>query len=122
MFAQSSTAGPGAARPPTLDGRSLAIGVLSVTACVLLVGYLLLASLPPAYGIGQVDRGGDYIVLTQQLSNSQEGVLVIDAVSQRMSLYALDANRKEIRLLQGNVPLDRLPNAVRPVDQPPQRP
>jgi hypothetical protein len=92
----------------TLDGRAMAIGVLSVTACVLFVGFLLVTMMPqPAYGIGQSDRGGDYIVLTQQLSSSQEGVVVIDAAAQRLHLYGFDFNRKEL-VLVSRVPLDRL--------------
>lgn len=95
----------------TMDGPALAIGVLSVTACVLFVGLVLLAPFPvaPAYGIGQLDRGGDYVMLTQQLSNSQEGVLVVDAAAQRMSLYAFDVNQKRLRALHLNIPLEQLP-------------
>lgn len=99
----------------SLDGKSFAIGILSVTACVLLVGYLLLAAQPaPVYATGQVDRGGDYILATQQLSNSQEGVIVIDAAARQMSLYILDMNQRRIRPIQLNIPLSRMPGATGP--------
>jgi hypothetical protein len=95
------------ARP--LDARTLAIGVLSITACILFVGFLLISSSPtPAYGFGQNDRGGDYIILTQQLTGSSEALIVIDAASHRMVLYGFDITSKAIVPIQG-IPLDELP-------------
>jgi hypothetical protein len=94
----------------TIDAKAFAIGVLSITACVLFVGLLMVAGQPaPAYGIGQTDRGGDYIMLTQQLSNSQEGVLILDAASRQMTLYALNGSTKQLQVLHSNIPLDQLP-------------
>lgn len=92
----------------TLDGKLFAIGVLSVTACVLFVGFLLVSLTPPAYATGQNDRGGDYVMLTQQISNSVEGIVVIDAASKRLVIYQFDINRKSIRA-QAPMRLDKLP-------------
>jgi len=99
-----------AASPTAFDGRLLGISVLSVTACILLVGLvLLLARTPqPAYAIGQSDRGGDYIMLTEQISSSSEAVIVVDAAAQRMIIYGFDYNKKILEIVQ-QVPLDRLP-------------
>jgi hypothetical protein len=94
----------------TIDGKTFAIGILSVTACILLVGLLLIMT-QPAYGIGQSDRGGDYIMLTQQLTNSQEGVVIIDAASRQMTLYALNGSNKQLQILHQNIPLDQLPGS-----------
>jgi hypothetical protein len=100
------------ARFNRLDGKTFAIGVLSVTACVLLVGIVLTVVAPtPAYAIGQNDRGGDYVMLTQYISNTQEGVVIVDAAAKRMNMYILDHNRRKIVALQVGVPLDRLPGA-----------
>ena len=97
----------------TVDSKMFAIGVLSVTACVLFVGLILVTVTPtPALGTGQIDRSGDYIMLTQQLSNSQEGVIIIDAASKQMSMYVLDVNQKKLRIFERNIPLDRLPGAA----------
>lgn len=94
---------------PNLDHRSLAIGVLSITACILFVGLLLTLSQPrPAYGIGQNDRAGDYIMLTQQISNSQEACVVIDAASRQMGVYLYNASNRQIQMLQ-NIPLNEMP-------------
>ncbi len=93
-----------------LDRDTFLIGVLSVTAAVLLMCYVVLSnSATPAHAIGTSDRGGDYILLTQQLSNSTEGLIVIDAAAQRMNLYGLDLSAKQLKLLQNNIPLDKLP-------------
>jgi hypothetical protein len=95
-----------------VDQQSLAIGVLSVTATVLFVGLMLAPSAPIALGIGQNDRSGDYVMLTQQLSSSQESVIVIDGASKRMCVYAFDNSNKRLGLIERNIPLDRLPGAT----------
>ena len=64
-----------------------------------------------AYAIGQSDRGGDYIMLTQQLTNSQEGVAVIDAASRQLMLYAFNGSNRQLQVMQGPVDLTTLPGA-----------
>lgn len=91
-----------------LDAKTFAIGVLAVTACVLFVGFLLVTMTPrPAYAIGHLDRNEDYIMLTQQVSNSTEALLIIDAAVKQMNVYGLQG-QKDLRLLQ-RIRLDRLP-------------
>lgn len=100
--------------PITLDGKTFGIGVLGVTACILFVGLMLLPGQPPvqpAYGIGQNDRGGDYILVTQQISigtATKEGLVVIDAAAKQLIIYAFDISRKELDII-AQVPLDQLP-------------
>ena len=65
-----------------------------------------------ALAIGQSDRSGDYIICTQQISNSNEALVVIDAAAKRLSTYSLDINNRVIRPLHLNIPLDRAPGAV----------
>jgi hypothetical protein len=85
-----------------VDGKSLAIGVLSVTAAVFLTAFLLLTTLTtPAQAIGMNDSGGDYKMLTQFISSSQEGIVVIDLAAQRMALYGFDYSRRELMPLSG---------------------
>jgi hypothetical protein len=107
---EDRTAAP-AARP--LDAQTFTIGVLSVTACVLFVGLLLVSLAPrPAYGTAQLDRAGDFIMFTSQISNTQEAICVIDAATQRMILYVLDPNTRKLLILDG-LALDRLPGVER---------
>jgi 5-bromo-4-chloroindolyl phosphate hydrolysis protein len=90
-----------------LDARIFAIGVLGITACVLFVG-LILISQQPAYAIGMNDRGGDYIMLTQQLSTTTEGIVVVDAAAKQVIIYNFDYNNKALEILR-RIYLDQLP-------------
>jgi hypothetical protein len=107
-------------RPIELDGQSLAISVLSVTACILFVGFLLVTTLaPPAQAIGMNDSAGDYKMLTQQLSSSSEALVVIDAAAQRMIVYGFDPNRRQFQAMSG-FDFDRLQKRADPeAAQPP---
>ena len=98
----SNTARPG------LDGRTFALGILSVTACVLFVGWLRLSQ-QPAYALGMNDRGGDYILSTQQISSSQEAIVVVDAAAKQMLVYEFDYSNRRINVLHRPVPLAQLP-------------
>ena len=99
-------------RQTAIDGRTFAIGVLSITACILFVGLLLITMTPkPAYAIGESDRGGDYKMVTQQLTNSQEGVIIIDAASRQMMMYAFNGSNKQLQVMQGPVDLTTLPGS-----------
>ncbi len=90
-----------------LQPITLASGALALTACALFVALILVAQ-PTAQAIGMNDRGGDYIMLTQQLSSTTEGVVVIDAAAKQMIIYAFDYNTKTLEILR-QVPLDQLP-------------
>lgn len=117
MTPPNSTATP-------VDARTFAIGVLGVTACILLVGIVLLASSPaPSYATGMNDRSGDYILLTQQLTTTNEGVIVIDAASKQLVMYAFDQNANRIEML-GRFKLDKLrkPADAEREEQPKRRP
>lgn len=85
-----------------IDGKTLGIGVLSVTAAILFVGLMLVSNQPPrqAQAIGMNDRAGDYIMLTQQLSTTTEAVVVIDAAAKQMIAYEFDYNNKVLEILQ----------------------
>lgn len=91
----------------SLDRKSFAIGVLAITACILLVGFVMVLNTPPAYASGQLDRGGDYVMLTEQISTSTEGVVIVDGGSNRMVLYQFDYNQKKLVLVDG-FELDKL--------------
>lgn len=103
----------------TLDAKTFAIGILSVTACVLFVGLVLFIQ-TPAQAIGMNDRGGDYIMLTQQISNTAEAIVVIDAAAKRMILYGFDYNNKQLDIIR-QVWLDQLPKPPPPLEPPARR-
>ena len=74
---------------------------MSITACILFVGFLLLSATRPALASRMNDRGGDYILCTQSISNSREALVVIDAAARRVVVYTYNSSRHEIQ------PLDR---------------
>ena len=96
-----------------IEPKTFAIGVLSVTACVLFVG-LILVSQPPACATGMNDRGGDYVMLTQQLSSNSEALVVIDAATKQMIVYEYDYNDRSLDILR-RMNLDELPKRDTPV-------
>jgi len=93
-----------------MNGKDFAIGVLSVTATILLTGLILVSTLmpEPALGFAQGDRAGDYIVKTGQLDDTVELLLILDAPSQRLNAYWFNVEMGGIELLQSiDVRIDR---------------
>ncbi|MBI5762878.1 MAG: hypothetical protein HZA51_05055 [Planctomycetes bacterium] len=81
------------------DKSNIAIGTLSITAVVLFVGVMLSVSRhEQAAAMGVLDRGGDYIVVTGQFSDSNELVYVTDAAAQRMNVYSYEQTVRQFML------------------------
>lgn len=81
------------------DSEPLAIGVLSITAVILLVGILVVTTVNDrALAVGQTDRGGDYIVLGVQFNNGTETVAITDAAAQKVNIYGFDLSSKRIAI------------------------
>jgi len=80
--------------------QDLAIGVLSITAVVLFVGLVMSTSAGrnEALASGQVDRGGDYILLTSQFTDKDEAVVVVDQAAQKMNLYSFVDSTRTLQL------------------------
>jgi hypothetical protein len=100
------------ARDGQLDGRTLAVGVLSVTATVLFVGFLLVVQ-RPAQAIGMLDRAGDYKMLTYRVQNSKELLVVVDAAAKKVLFYDFDIASKKLGVVN-NIPLDQMPKPGTP--------
>ena len=81
---------------PGDERHGLSIGILSVTAVVLLVGIVVVSVVQKsAMAIGMSDRGGDYIVVTVQFTQSKEAIVVTDAAAERMAAYMFnETNRR----------------------------
>ncbi len=76
------------------------IGVLSVTATILLVGVILatIGGQNQAMASGQADRGGDYVVVTGQFTLNTELVYITDAAVKKLNVYSYDRTRRQIIL------------------------
>lgn len=97
----------------SVDGKTFSIGVLSITACVLFVGLLLVpANDRPAYAESQTTRGGDFHMTTFRVADSRESIAVTDAAARRVLLYAWDGADREL-VLQAGYDLSRFDRAER---------
>ncbi len=81
-----------------VDSRNLAIGILSTTAMILLVGLLIIHTRPQqVMAAGMTTTNGDYAMTVGVASqNNEEVVYIIDAPMQRLIAYTFDAGRREI--------------------------
>ncbi|MBN1344787.1 MAG: hypothetical protein JXQ73_18990 [Phycisphaerae bacterium] len=83
-----------------MNQQNFVIGVLSVTATILLVGVILLgtAGQHEAQAMSQVDKGGDYILLTSLWRSNAELLWVLDGRSQILGLYYFEPRRARLEL------------------------
>jgi len=78
------------------------IGLLSITGLILLIAVIVTTLSPqPSYAFGQVDRGGDYIMVTGQFTQNTEVVYITDAAAQRIIMYSYEAQQNTLRLWDG---------------------
>ena len=94
-----------------MDSKNMIIGVLSVTAVVLLCTLVLVhnAWQGPSTSLAwadTVDRGGDYILATGAFSDSNEALYALDGSTDRLNVYQYDQNRKGM-VLYDSVDLGR---------------
>ncbi len=84
-----------------MDSKNFAIGVLSTTAVILFVGLLVINTRPePAYASNMNARGGDYLLTTGQLSDTEELLYLIDASNQVLVVYRFDLNQQKVKITQ----------------------
>ena len=86
-----------------MNSKDLAIGILSTTACILLVGLLIIHALPEsAQASGMTTSGGSYVITTgTDISADQELVYIVDAPSEKLIAYRFDGGRGRIEIVQG---------------------
>lgn len=84
-----------------MDSKNLAIGVLSITAVILLVGVVIIGSRPvPAVASGMTTAGGDYTLTVGQLHTNSELLYIIDSGANKLAVYDYKGNAKQIEPLQ----------------------
>lgn len=88
-----------------MNNKDFAIGVLTVTATVLLSAVLLLSVLAPkpAHAFAQLDEGHGYSMFTVQVSDATELLNVINHAAGLMNIYRFDINLNRL------VPLQQIP-------------
>jgi hypothetical protein len=84
------------------------MGILSITATILLVGVVLtLGGQGKALAEGVLDRGGDYVMVTGQFNTTYELVYVTDAAAQRLNVYSWEQTNRQF-ILWDSVDLKRV--------------
>jgi hypothetical protein len=107
------------------DSKNFAIGVLSTTAAILLVGLVITHSRPaPALASGMAASGGDYILTVGGTTQVDEQYLyVVDSTTEKMIVYRFDSSRGQIDIVQGmDLSELRKSSATQPGQQPPKQP
>ncbi len=92
-----------------MNTKDFAIGVLSVTAVILLTGLIAVHALAPreAKAIGQSADAGDYLVTTAQYSRWIELLMVFDTSTMKMNAYIFNIQTNQVDLLQPPIPIQR---------------
>ena len=86
-----------------MDSKNYAIGILSTTAVILLVGLVIINTRPlPAVAAGMTTTSGDYVLTVGTATIGNEEVLyVVDAPQQRMIAYRFDGARRQVQVVDG---------------------
>ena len=103
-----------------MDSKNFAIGLLSTTAVILLVGVLIIQSRPaPALASGMTASAGRYVITVgTRTIGDEEFVFVIDTSSEKMIIYRFNSAKLQIELIQG-ISLKEMRAATDGVQQPP---
>jgi hypothetical protein len=82
--------------------KDLTIGVLSITAVILLAALIIIQNVgvTPAMAYGQNERAGDFLVSTAQLDGTAELIMVVEAAQQKMNVYGFNVQAGQIELVQ----------------------
>ncbi len=86
-----------------VDSRDFAIGVLSITAMILLVGVILVSLQPaPVRASGMTVSAGAYtLTVGQAASVDEEFLYVLDGPAEKMIAYRFNTTRQMIDVVQG---------------------
>jgi hypothetical protein len=89
-----------------MNAKDFAIGVLSVTAAILLTTVVLLSVLAPrpVQAFAQLDQGSGYTMYTWQVDESRENLTIINHQAGLLNIYRYDINTSRLAPLQ-QIPL-----------------
>ena len=86
-----------------VDSKNFAIGILTTTAAILLVGAIVINTRPQlTLASGMTVTGGDFVITVGAASQTDEElVYIIDTATQKLIAYRFDAGRGQIEIVQG---------------------
>jgi hypothetical protein len=85
----------------TVDNKTFAIGVLTVTAAILMVAVV---NKPQQAEAAEVVKGRDYTCVTARIAQGDDGLYVVDGKTGLMAVFVYNPGRRQIE-----------PKAVKPV-------
>ena len=102
-----------------MDSKNFAIGILSTTAAILLVGVLIIHSRPsPALASGVTETGGNYVLTVGTYTiNDEELLFVIDSSALKMITYRFHTGKGEIQIADA-IDLQQMRDATAAAAQP----
>ena len=77
----------------TVDNKTFAIGVLSLTAAILLVAVV---NKPQPANAAEVVRGRDYTAVTARVAQGDDGLYVLDGKTGLMAVFVYNAGTRKI--------------------------
>lgn len=86
-----------------MDSRNFAIGILSTTAIILLVGIVIISTQPePVWADGMTATGGGYVLTVGDVEAADEELLyVVDGSTEKLIAYRFNPARRQIEIVQG---------------------
>ncbi len=91
-----------------MDSKNFAIGVLSTTAMILLVGVLIIHSQSSsAHASGMTTDGGKYVMTVGSIEPADELVFIINSTAQKMNIYRFVVGQSRIKRV-GSVNLKKM--------------
>ncbi|NOX57710.1 MAG: hypothetical protein GXP29_02485 [Planctomycetes bacterium] len=82
------------------SAKNIAIGSLSITAVILLVGILLVNAIPAPVQAGSVSSyGGDFTVTIGRVTRDAELIYLVDNTTERLLVYGLQRKTGRVAIL-----------------------
>lgn len=94
-----------------MNTKDFTIGILSVTAVILLTTVVLLSVMAPkpVEAIAMVDQGGGYTMYTSQVNDSREDLCIINQRAGLLNIYSYNINTSQL-VPQQQLPLPPIQN------------
>ncbi len=85
-----------------MNGKDFAIGILSVTAVILLAAIMIVQVMPaqPVMAAGTAVTAGRYTVTTAQLDDTSDLIYVVDTTTRTMNIYGFAPALGQLQLIQ----------------------
>ena len=108
-----------------MDNKNFAIGILSTTAVILLVGLMVIHSRPETtFAHGMTTIGGDYRLTVGRLSGTnstvEELLYVVDGATKGLNVYKFSVANRKIEMLHA-ISLEEMRRASQNTQPPPAK-